>query len=31
VSIQSTMPLIIKGDLPMANISDPKRHDSLGV
>jgi uncharacterized protein (DUF1501 family) len=31
VSIASTMPTIIKGDVPMANISDPSRFDLLGV
>lgn len=31
VSIDSTMPLSIKGDIPMANIEDPLRFDLLGV
>ena len=31
VSLQSTMPTILRGDIPMANISDPHRYDLLGV
>jgi uncharacterized protein (DUF1501 family) len=31
VSLNNTMPLIIKGDVPFANISDPERYDLLGV
>ena len=29
--MQSTMPQIIRGDVPFANISDPARYDLLGV
>ena len=31
VSLQNTMPLILRGDVPMANINDPSRFDLLGV
>lgn len=31
VTMQDTMPLILRGDVPMANISDPGRYDLLGV
>ena len=31
VSFQSTMPLLIKGDVPFANINNPARFDLLGV
>lgn len=31
VSLQSTMPTILRGDIAMANISDPHRYDLLGV
>jgi uncharacterized protein (DUF1501 family) len=31
VSMQSTMPQLLKGDVPFANISDPSRYDLLGV
>ncbi len=31
VTMQDTMPLILRGEVPMANISDPARYDLLGV
>lgn len=31
VSMQSTMPLLIKGEVPFVNINDPERYDLLGV
>jgi uncharacterized protein (DUF1501 family) len=31
VSVQSNMPLILRGELPMTNLSDPNRYDLLGV
>ncbi len=31
VSVQSNMPLIIRGELPMTNLSDPSRYDILGT
>ena len=31
VTMQDTMPLILRGEVPMANISDPGRYDLLGV
>jgi uncharacterized protein (DUF1501 family) len=31
VSVQSNMPLIIRGQLPMTNLGDPLRYDLLGV
>lgn len=31
VSMQSTMPQLIKGEVPFVNISDPERYDLLGV
>jgi len=31
VSVQSNMPLIIRGEFPMTNLGDPLRYDLLGV
>src|SRR5258705_6610034 len=31
VSVQSNMPLIIRGDYPMTNLGDPLRYSLLGV
>lgn len=31
VSMQSTMPQLLKGEIPFVNISDPQRYDLLGV
>lgn len=31
ISLQQQLPLLLKGELPMANIADPDRYDLLGV